>query len=476
LTQHNGTTLTEYLIDQQPSLAVILREKIGLQNTHYVHGLRGIQSQVANAAWTEAMSDGLGSVRGWIDGSQNFVSDVDYNPYGVPDNAVNGYGFTGEMTDDNGLVYLRARYYDPNAGVFASLDPFEGVHGRPMSMNGYSWVEGNVANKIDPTGRDCESWHELMYGTTGGCLPKNANCSPDVIRKRNCLALMNEINSGNIPSYEHAIGCYTCDLNITLLDVNRVEDYRKALQNLVNDGQISQDDMNRYVQLFSTLNPIIIPADIAWGDDGYIEGAGGSADLLVGLIRGQEIVYNFSTFQRSRFEYGGGGISIPSIAGNIYYGIVEGFVEDYSNRFEGGAFLGQYNGFSSSRSTGVGYGFPGIGGTYFHGWSGEYPAIQGNTFYIGASLSPTILLGVSIDLGQWVLHYWDTGYRKSYANNCKVNIAELRNDILSGNDSPVSRYLAEGLNVNVGRNIALAFAEPKIVDFENNCRQKKTQC
>jgi len=47
-----------------------------------------------------------------------------------------GYIFTGEMTDANGLVHLRARYYDPNVGVFASLDPFEGVDSRPMSVNG----------------------------------------------------------------------------------------------------------------------------------------------------------------------------------------------------------------------------------------------------------------------------------------------------------------------------------------------------
>jgi len=81
------------------------------------------------------------------------VDTMSYNPYGVPDGAVDGYGFTGEMTDANGLLHLRARYYDPTVGVFASLDPFEGINSRPMSMNGYSWVEGNVANWTDPSGR-----------------------------------------------------------------------------------------------------------------------------------------------------------------------------------------------------------------------------------------------------------------------------------------------------------------------------------
>jgi RHS repeat-associated protein len=67
--------------------------------------------------------------------------------------AQTGYGFTGEMRDDtNGLLYLRARYYNPALGVFTALDPFEGVHERAMSLNGYSWVEGNVVNAVDPSG------------------------------------------------------------------------------------------------------------------------------------------------------------------------------------------------------------------------------------------------------------------------------------------------------------------------------------
>jgi hypothetical protein len=35
MSQISGSTLTEYLIDQQPGLAVVLRQKIGSQNTHY---------------------------------------------------------------------------------------------------------------------------------------------------------------------------------------------------------------------------------------------------------------------------------------------------------------------------------------------------------------------------------------------------------------------------------------------------------
>ena len=44
------------------------------------------------------------------------------------------FGFTGEYTDDNDILYLRARYYAPNAGVFTALDPFEGLHQRRIFL------------------------------------------------------------------------------------------------------------------------------------------------------------------------------------------------------------------------------------------------------------------------------------------------------------------------------------------------------
>jgi len=67
------------------------------------------------------------------------------------------YGFTGEQYDStNDMLYLRARHYKPGVGVFTALDPFEGMAQRPMSLNGYSWVEGNVTNLIDPQGLYCQ--------------------------------------------------------------------------------------------------------------------------------------------------------------------------------------------------------------------------------------------------------------------------------------------------------------------------------
>jgi RHS repeat-associated protein len=43
------------------------------------------------------------------------------------------------VKDDNGLLYLRARYYNPIIGQFFSLDPLE-------LGNRYQYVDGNTVN------------------------------------------------------------------------------------------------------------------------------------------------------------------------------------------------------------------------------------------------------------------------------------------------------------------------------------------
>jgi RHS repeat-associated protein len=63
------------------------------------------------------------------------------------------FGFTGEAHDFyNGLIYLRARYYDPEVGSFISRDSYPGNLMRPLSQNRYIYVENNPINYIDPSG------------------------------------------------------------------------------------------------------------------------------------------------------------------------------------------------------------------------------------------------------------------------------------------------------------------------------------
>ena len=62
------------------------------------------------------------------------------------------FGFTGEMEDENELVYLRSRYYSHATGTFLSQDPVEGSINTPMSLNQYAYAHGNPVNRTDPSG------------------------------------------------------------------------------------------------------------------------------------------------------------------------------------------------------------------------------------------------------------------------------------------------------------------------------------
>jgi RHS repeat-associated protein len=58
------------------------------------------------------------------------------------------FGYTGQYQDEeSGLVYMRARYYDPATQQFLSRDPLEGASGQPYA---YAW--GNPVNYTDPAG------------------------------------------------------------------------------------------------------------------------------------------------------------------------------------------------------------------------------------------------------------------------------------------------------------------------------------
>jgi RHS repeat-associated protein len=152
-----GVDVTRYLLDLQPRLATVIGETVGANTTRYIHAPRGIHAmEDAAGVWTSPMQDGLGSVRMEASNALAVACSQNFAPYGTPFDVSGSFdtsfGFTGEQTDGNALIYLRARYYNPAVGVFTGRDPFEGMMGRPMSLNGYSWVEGNTPNLVDPLG------------------------------------------------------------------------------------------------------------------------------------------------------------------------------------------------------------------------------------------------------------------------------------------------------------------------------------
>ena len=76
-----------------------------------------------------------------------------YTPFGVvaSGNMPVPFGFTGEL-QSQGLVYLRARWYDPSSEVFIIRDPFAGFPEQPYSLHPYQYGYSNPMLWTDPSG------------------------------------------------------------------------------------------------------------------------------------------------------------------------------------------------------------------------------------------------------------------------------------------------------------------------------------
>ncbi|MFS1513643.1 S8 family serine peptidase [Chengkuizengella sp. SCS-71B] len=105
------------------------------------------------------------------DGSKDVLKEYDYDIWGNVLSETshetktfdNPFQYTGEIYDEeSGLIYLRARYYDPSMGRFITEDTYEGTISNPLSMNLYTYVSNNPLKYIDPSG------HSAVCGY-GGC-------------------------------------------------------------------------------------------------------------------------------------------------------------------------------------------------------------------------------------------------------------------------------------------------------------------
>ncbi len=101
--------------------------------------------------------DGLGSVVGEVDFNGNLTTSAKYDVYGAKrlggtGTASSRQGFVGSLghvTDtETGLVYMRARYYDPNVGRFISQDP------QGNGNNWFVYTSNNPTNKADFSGKN----------------------------------------------------------------------------------------------------------------------------------------------------------------------------------------------------------------------------------------------------------------------------------------------------------------------------------
>ncbi|WP_426286314.1 RHS repeat domain-containing protein [Luteibacter sp. E-22] len=113
------------------------------------------QTLYAEKSITYYYTDPQGTVLATTDAVGNITSIADYRPYGtrVLSEIESGPGYTGHISDpDSGLIYMQARYYDPDIGRFLSNDPVGLQPGDTFGNNNYSYVNNNPVVNWDPTG------------------------------------------------------------------------------------------------------------------------------------------------------------------------------------------------------------------------------------------------------------------------------------------------------------------------------------
>ena len=148
---------TEYLIDPT-GLGDVLGEYDSGGNliAAYAHGL-GLESRVeasGQAVWYDF--DGTGSTVGLSGDAGEYINEYRYLPYGdllVPatelvENPFQFVGQFGVMAEENGLQFMRARFYSPDDGRFISEDPV----GHTGGVNLYGYVANQPTGFVDPSG------------------------------------------------------------------------------------------------------------------------------------------------------------------------------------------------------------------------------------------------------------------------------------------------------------------------------------
>ncbi len=155
----NGTTRTEYVVENNSgSLSQILTATQNEKTTLFVYG-DGLLAQENEAeGYLLYHFNNIGSTSALTDADGKIVHAYTYGTYGEllsgdSDGIMFLYnGRYGVVNDENGLYYMRARYYNTDIKRFINQDVVEGNITNSTSLNKYAYCQGNPVKLTDPFG------------------------------------------------------------------------------------------------------------------------------------------------------------------------------------------------------------------------------------------------------------------------------------------------------------------------------------
>jgi len=143
----NGIT-TKHLYDGQN----IVMDNKDVENQLYIRGLHLIARDINGSKEFYSFNIHNDTTK-LVNQSGTILKDYSYDAFGNQktenENDTNPFRYSGEYFDtESGLIYLRARYYDPTIGRFISEDPIKD------GLNWYVYCSNNPVMFVDPLGLD----------------------------------------------------------------------------------------------------------------------------------------------------------------------------------------------------------------------------------------------------------------------------------------------------------------------------------
>ena len=149
---------TTYTYNTNAKLSQLLMKTTNGVVTKYVYG-RGLIGEETNNVFKTYHFDCRGSTIAITDASGTVTDTFAYDTYGKlisrtgTGEVIFGYnGRDGVVTDANGLVYMRARYYSPDMRRFINADIVAGAISNAVTLNRFAYANGDPVSLVDPFG------------------------------------------------------------------------------------------------------------------------------------------------------------------------------------------------------------------------------------------------------------------------------------------------------------------------------------
>ena len=154
---------TMYTYDTNGKLSKLLCKTTHGITTKYVYG-RGLIAEEKQGCFKTYHFDSRGSTVAITDANGNITDTFAYDTYGKlisrtgTSFVIFGYnGKDGVVTDKNGLIYMRARYYSPDMKRFVNADIVPGKISNAVTLNRFAYANGNPVSFVDPFGLSPDS-------------------------------------------------------------------------------------------------------------------------------------------------------------------------------------------------------------------------------------------------------------------------------------------------------------------------------